>query len=286
VKIDGALAVKQHERYVEVLRSCLPKDATFIVVPAEEECPDSVFIEDTAVVLRGKGLVALPGAKSRRSEVSGTAAALKSLGISTVSLQAPGTLDGGDVLWTGREFFCGLSERTNIIGVEALRGAFPGVRVTPVPLKELTRVSHREAVARLAHSTARDNAYPEFVSTGKGTLHLKSILSMVGFDTLAVANTPLGRAVLDFILNNSGVPKDVRAAGGKLTYFLIPASESAAANALLVNESLIVRSSKEFPQSVELYREHAKEAGLKVIEVDVGEFAKADGALTCCSILV
>lgn len=284
VAIDAPLALRQHEAYVAALASCLPPGSV-TTLPAAEGCPDSVFIEDTAVVLGGRALLARPGAASRRGEVAGVEAALRARGVACSALAPPGTLDGGDVVWTGREFFCGLSRRTNRVGLEALAAAFPGARVTGVPLGELHREARRGARARLAHPSAR------LVSEGEGEedapLHLKSLLSLVGPDTIAVADTPLGTEVALYLQQRSGVAGGVKRAGGRLSYVLIPAPSAPAANAVFVNGALLVRSAEECPEGVAELRLYAQDVGIsKVVEVNVSELAKADAALTCCSILL
>jgi dimethylargininase len=84
--------------------------------------PDSVFIEDTAVVLPEIAVIARPGAESRRIEVSAVDAALEPLR-RLFHIGSPGTLDGGDVLVIGRTILVGRSTRTNDAGVEQLRAA-------------------------------------------------------------------------------------------------------------------------------------------------------------------
>jgi dimethylargininase len=281
--IDAALAARQHAAYVAALASCLPAGGV-TALPALEGAPDAVFVEDAAVVVGGRALLARSGAAARREEAASVGEALRARGVACVALAPPGTLDGGDVLWTGREFFCGLGARTNEVGLEALRAAFPGARVTGVPLGALGAGARRAARARLAHPTAR------LISDGEGEepppLHLKSLLSVVGPDTLAVADTPLGNAVAMHLQQHSGVPTGVRRAGGRLAFVLVPPAAAPAANALLVNGTLIVRAAEEHAEGAAELRRYAKDTGLKVLEVNMSEFAKADGALTCCSILL
>lgn len=74
-------------------------------------------------------------------------------------------LDGGDVLFTGREFFVGISNRTNERGAMALASAFPEYPVTPI------RVPSK-------------------------FLHLKSCISMAGPDILCISSSPEARDVL------------------------------------------------------------------------------------------
>src|SRR3954471_7174625 len=117
--IDLSLARAQHEEYERALKSL---GCDLLRLAADETMPDSVFIEDTAVVLPEIAVIARPGAESRRAEVDAVAAALEALR-RLVHIGAPGTLDGGDVLVIGRTIFVGRSTRTNDSGVEQLRAA-------------------------------------------------------------------------------------------------------------------------------------------------------------------
>lgn len=280
--IDGTLAAAQHSAYVSALRSLLPEGGVTELV-AENGCPDSCFIEDTAVVVGARALLTSPGAPSRRAEVGKVAEALAAANIKAATCPPGATLDGGDVLYTGREFFVGLSSRTNAAGAAALGAAFPGLRVTAVPLIALAASVDRAQSARLAHATARKQRDQQ--RSNASPLHLKSLVSVVGADTLAVADTPLGNEVAHFLQDSSGVPRDARRAGAKLQFVLVPTANAPAANAVLVNGTLIIRSRKELPEAAEELGEFADAVGLKVIELEMSELAKADGALTCCSIL-
>ncbi len=93
--VDVAQAQAQHAAYGNALAACgwMIQDA-----PTAEDCPDSVFIEDTVVVCEDLAVLARPGAAARRAEVAGVARVVQSLGLRTASIQEPGTLDGGDVL--------------------------------------------------------------------------------------------------------------------------------------------------------------------------------------------
>lgn len=278
--IDGALAAAQHAAYVAALTAALPPNSVR-ELPAAVGCPDSVFLEDTAVVVGGRALLAAPGAPSRRGEAEAVGAALRSLGYAVHAMAAPGTLDGGDVLYTGREVFVGLSARTNALGAEALRAAFPGLRVTAVPLAELAAGAARGVRHRLAHATAAAERAEELAACAP--LHLKSLMCAVGKDTLAVAEGALGTAVAHAVQAASGVPRGVRRAGGAVQFLLV---KGAAANAVLVNGTLLVRAREECPQGFAALAAYAEEEGLKLVELNMSELAKADGALSCCSILL
>jgi dimethylargininase len=271
--IDQSKAEAQHAAYTAALRACLGSGGEVLSIPPAEGCADSVFVEDTAVVVGRTALLTRPGHPSRRGEVAGVGEALRAAGLNVVRLDAPGaTLDGGDVLFTGREFFVGLSSRTNSLGVEAVGRAFPGVRVTAVPLRDLAR----DAPARDRIVRAR---------TGQQeALHLKSLASMLGPDTVAVADTHLGRAVAFFMQDASGVPRAVRRAGGRVSFVLLP--DEAAANVVSVNGTVLVQPAALYPASAEVLYGFAAETGARLVEVDTSELAKADGALSCCSILL
>src|SRR5262245_10923041 len=115
--IDIALAVAQHAEYERTLAGL---GCSVRRIGASGAMPDSVFIEDIAVVLPELAVVTRPGAESRRVEVDGVRLALTTYReISSIS--APATLDGGDVLVVGRTIFVGASRRTNSAGIAQLR---------------------------------------------------------------------------------------------------------------------------------------------------------------------
>jgi dimethylargininase len=89
-------------------------------LPAEPDLPDSVFVEDCAVVLDEMAIVTRPGAESRRPETASVTEALR--GYRPLRfIQAPGTIDGGDVLRVGRSIHVGISDRSNADGIAQLR---------------------------------------------------------------------------------------------------------------------------------------------------------------------
>jgi dimethylargininase len=106
----------EHEAYVDALRTAgLRVD----VLAALEEFPDSVFIEDPALVF-GEGAVLLrPGAATRRGEADVLAPTLEAC-FERVLRLSRGTVDGGDVLALPRRVLIGLSARTTREGAEAL----------------------------------------------------------------------------------------------------------------------------------------------------------------------
>ena len=98
VPVDLDLALAQWDGYVAALH-----DAGWetIDVPPADDCPDSVFVEDTVVMYGDRAVITRPGADERKPETAATAAVLRGLGYDVVEIEAPGTLDGGDVLKHG-----------------------------------------------------------------------------------------------------------------------------------------------------------------------------------------
>ncbi len=114
--IDVTLATQQHQQYEEALRTL---GCTVRHLPPTDDLPDSVFVEDAAIVLDEIAVITRPGAASRRLECASVAAALSELR-PIASIEAPGTIDGGDVLRLGRRLLVGLSTRTNDDGARQL----------------------------------------------------------------------------------------------------------------------------------------------------------------------
>ncbi len=114
---DYHRALYQHSQYCEILRSL---GLEVIVLEADPRFPDSVFVEDVALCTSEGAVLTRPGATSRRKEVEGVENTLRSLFEKIERIQAPGTLDAGDVMMAGSYFFIGLSDRTNEAGANQL----------------------------------------------------------------------------------------------------------------------------------------------------------------------
>jgi dimethylargininase len=91
-----------------------------VLLDVNVEHADAVFIEDTAVVLDEVAILTSMGAASRREEVRGIEPVLRCHREHIVRIEAPATLEGGDVLRVGRTLFVGATGRTNRAGFEAL----------------------------------------------------------------------------------------------------------------------------------------------------------------------
>lgn len=226
--IDVGRAAAQHRAYEKSLEGL---GCRVTSLPAEPELPDSVFVEDVAVVFDELAILALPGAESRRAEVASVAKALepyRKLG----HIEAPGTLDGGDVLRVGRQVFVGHSRRTNESGIEQMRALLAphGYAVESIPVERC--------------------------------LHLKSAVTRVGRRTLLV--------------NPAWVEKNAFAGFERIE---VDPEEPFATNALWLNESVI------YPAAYARTRQRLEERGVRVVAVEVSELAKAEGGVTCCSLI-
>ena len=110
-------ALKQHRAYIEALEQC---GVNVMTLRADEDFPDSTFVEDTAIVLEECAIITNPGAESRKGEVFEVHDVLQSLYAELEMIYAPGTLEGGDVMRVDRHFYIGLSHRTNMAGAQQL----------------------------------------------------------------------------------------------------------------------------------------------------------------------
>ena len=115
---DVAKALAQHDAYCRALEE---SGLALTRLPADPHFPDSTFVEDTAVItVRGSAILTRPGAPSRSGEVVAIEEALASRFPRLLRIEAPGTVDGGDIDEAGEHFFIGVSRRTNEEGARQL----------------------------------------------------------------------------------------------------------------------------------------------------------------------
>jgi dimethylargininase len=221
-------ASEQHHQYEDALRS-LGLDV--ISLDSEADLPDSVFVEDVALVLDECAIMLNPGAPSRRPEVASVEKALAPYR-DIFHIQPPGTVDGGDILAVSRTVYVGISSRST-------EDAIGQMKAILVP---------RNYQVRAVRVT--------------GCLHLKSAVTQVSDDTL--------------LINPEWVPKNDFP---HMNFIEVDPSEPYAANAMLVDDTIIYPSS--FPKT----RAKLQAAGIRMTLVDVDELAKAEGAVTCCSLI-
>lgn len=116
-RVDYSLALEQHAAYCNALRAC---GVDVVTLDVNRDMPDCVFVEDTAIVLDQVAVMMSMGAESRRGEPAGIEPALRPYrDIERILL--PATIDGGDVVRSGRTLYVGESPRTNAAGIAALR---------------------------------------------------------------------------------------------------------------------------------------------------------------------
>jgi dimethylargininase len=225
--VDAALARRQWEAYVDALRAAGWEP---VELPPADDCPDGVFVEDVLVVHDGVAVVTRPGAESRRAELDGVEEAAAGLGLAVRRIEAPGTLDGGDVLRVGTTVYAGLTGRTNAEGIEQLRTILAphGADVVAVPVG--------------------------------GVLHLKS----------AVTALPDGSIVAwpAAVDEPSAFPR------------LVEMPEESGAHVVLLGGAKLLLAAG-CPRSVELLAG----LGYEPVVVDIGEFEKLEGCVTCLSVL-
>jgi dimethylargininase len=227
--IDVARAAIQHEAY----ERCLERLGCRVVsLPAEPELPDSVFVEDTAVVLDELAVMTRPGAEARRAETASIAKVLADYR-PLAAIAAPATLDGGDVLVLDRRVFVGLTGRSNRDGFEQLRALVGphGYTVEPVEVH--------------------------------GCLHLKSAATRVGPNTVLINPQWVDRSLF-----------------GRFDRIEIDPAEPYAANGLLVGGALVYPDA--FPRTADRLRQRS----IRLELLELAELAKAEGAVTCCSLIL
>jgi dimethylargininase len=228
VPVDLDLADQQWEAYVEALRA---EGFSIVDVPPADELPDSVFIEDTLVIIGGTAVVTRPGAESRRPEIDAAEQTAREQALRIERIVEPGTLDGGDVLAIGTTLYVGRGGRTNAEGIRQLRviAGRLGHEVVAVPVSKV--------------------------------LHLKS----------AVTALPDGTVV--------GHPSTVDDVSMWRSFLPMPEPEGGHV-VVLSDDTVLMASSA--PQSAELVRS----LGYRVVTVDISEFEKLEGCVTCLSVLV
>ena len=225
--LDLDLARQQWQAYADALSR---NGWRVVEVEPADEHADAVFVEDPVVVHADLAVIARSGAPERRGEAAGVERAVRDLGLRVAHIEAPGTLDGGDVLRAGGTAYVGLGGRTNGVGIQQLANHLRefGVRVQAVPVER--------------------------------ALHLKSACTALP-DGTVVGHLPL---VDD---------PDVWAG-----HFLAVPEESGAHVVLLDGSTVLMAASA--PESAAMFRDR----GLDVVTVDISEFEKMEGCVTCLSV--
>ncbi len=228
---DPALALAQHQRYRQALEAA---GLALAVLPADPRHPDGCFVEDTALLTARGAILTRPGAPSRRGEVDAVEAALRHASPDLARIEAPGTVDAGDVCEADGHFLIGLSARTNEAGAAQLAGLLGdlGYRADIVDIRAL-----------------------------RSLLHLKSGIAFLGEGRLLVTT--------DF-------PRHPALAAYERIE--VPVAERYAANALRLNDHVLVAAG--YPTT----RAAIESLGFETVILEMSEFRKLDGGLSCLSL--
>lgn len=225
---DHILALKQHDAYIEALMKC---DLKVTVLPAEEEYPDSVFIEDTALLTPECAIITHPGAPSRRGEITTTRQAVEQFYQQVECITSPATIDAGDIMMVGSHFFIGLSQRTNRAGADQM-------------IQILSRFAMTGSTVALNH-----------------VLHLKTGVVYLEHNTLVAAGEFISKPEFSSF-------KKIE----------IDPAEQYAANCVWINDRVLIADG--YPNT----RKLIEKAGYQTIPLDMSEFRKLDGGLSCLSL--
>jgi dimethylargininase len=221
-------ALIQHQDYIQALKEC---GLVVTVLEANEEFPDSTFVEDVALCTPYCAIITNPGAASRTKETKSMIPYIKDQYESVEYIKAPGTVEAGDIMMVGNYYYIGLSARTNKNGALQMIDHLKkyGMDGTTVSMKEF--------------------------------LHLKTGLSYIENKNLLICGEFVTKS--EFKLFNQ---------------IQVDADEAYAVNSVWINDTVI--TPKGFPKT----KAKIEELGYKVREIDVSEFQKLDGGLSCLSL--
>jgi dimethylargininase len=223
--------LKQHRSYCEALVEC---GLALTVLDADLRFPDSTFVEDTAVLTARGAVLTRPGAASREGEVEAIRPAVLSFFPPPLTIEAPGTVDGGDICEAEDHFFIGVSHRTNEEGARQLAAHLDGFGYS----SSIIDVRRMNSI-----------------------LHLKSGISYIGDNNLVVMEE-----MADYGAFRGFDP------------IRVSADESYAANCVRVNDRVLVAAG--FPRLTE----ELGARGFKTLVLEMSEFQKMDGGLSCLSL--
>ena len=199
--IDLSTAQGQHHAYEKLLEKL---GARVISLPADRDLPDSMFVEDPAIVLDELAVILPLGTETRRREAPSLAEALSRFRkLEYVSL--PGTLEGGDVLRIGRRLFVGLTRRSNAEGIRQLAAILAPHSYEVVPVSVTGCLHLKSAVTYLGGNTLLANrawfdASPlaafEWVDVDPAEPHAANALALAG-TVIFPASFPRTRARIE-----------------------------------------------------------------------------------------
>lgn len=224
------LALEQHKKYISALTKC---GLQVTVLPADENYPDSTFVEDTALLTSRCAIITNPGAESRKGEITEIRNILKTHYSNIEKVEPPGTIEAGDIMMVENHFYIGLSKRTNEDGAAQM-------------ITILNKYGYSGSAIFM-----------------KDMLHLKTGVAYLENNNLL--------AFGEFLHEDEFKSFNI---------IEIDPEESYAANCIWVNNYVLVP--KGFPKT----RDKILNAGYQIIEIDVSEFRKLDGGLSCLSLRI
>ena len=225
---DYQNALIQHADYIEALKEC---GLEVRVLPADENFPDSTFVEDAALLTSHCAILTNPGAPTRTQETRSILPTLGDLYKDIEVIKTPGNVEGGDIMMVGEHFYIGLSERTNQAGAQQLIAILErhGMQGSVVALEEV--------------------------------LHLKTGLGYLEDNNLLASGEFLAKPEFQ-----------------RFNLLQVKEDEAYAANSVWINGTVLVPMG--FPKT----RALIEFTGYVTREVDVAEFQKLDGGLSCLSL--
>ncbi|CAH1270318.1 DDAH1 [Branchiostoma lanceolatum] len=242
--IDLEKARTEHALYTQTLRD-LGLDVT--VVPADEATPDCPFVEDTCIVVGNKALLTRPQGAVRRKEIDTMEKVLTDLGLDVHRIHdEEAQLEGGDVVFTGHEFFVGDSVCSNLEGHDILADTFPDYPVLSIPLDE-----------------------PKF--------HLKGVVCMAAPGVLAIGESEWGDRAWKRIQKHGEATYEPLWLPDKVF-------EDHTCDVIYFNGNLVHCKKEEGAESVKRFADRFPD--LNRVELTIGELMKVDAGLTCCSVLL
>jgi dimethylargininase len=151
--IDLQVARAQHHTYEQLLEKL---GACVVSLPAEPDLPDSMFVEDPALILDELAVIFPLGTESRRPEAASLGEAIsKFRKLEHVTL--PATLEGGDILHIGRKLFVGVTKRSNAEGIRQLAAILAPHQYEVIPVSVTGCLHLKSAVTRLGRDTLLAN---------------------------------------------------------------------------------------------------------------------------------
>lgn len=225
---DYQKALAQHADYIEALQAC---GLQVTVLPADEDFPDSTFVEDVALMTPHCAILTNPGAASRTLETQSMLRTLGEFYKKVEVIEAPGNVEGGDIMMVGEHYYIGLSERTNRAGAEQMIAILEkyGLHGSVVDLTDV--------------------------------LHLKTGLGYLENNNLLACGEFLSKPEFQ-----------------QFNLLPVDPEEVYAANSVWVNGTVLTPAG--FPKTKALIAS----AGYVIKEIDVCEFQKLDGGLSCLSL--